>query len=104
MSGFDEHQMELAEKLVTTRVERVMSALAEKIGVEQLVTFVIERELVVINIGENNPWFQTLEVMKANGETCRCVFNQAIGSHMVIVVGQASEDHVRSCVICSASA
>lgn len=93
--------MELAGEIVVTRLKEVMSALSEKIGVEELVTFVIGREIIVTPIGENNPWFPVLSKMKKDGVNCLRVFNDAINSHMVIVVGQVTEDHVRSCPICS---
>jgi len=102
VSGFTEYQMEFAQEVAELRLGKVMAVLAERIGEQELVTFVIDGELAVMKIGENNPWFRYLQEMKAQGERCRRVWNQAIGSHMIIVIGQVAEEHVKECSICSA--
>lgn len=99
MSGFNEPEMEIAERSIRTGVEQVLKALAEQVGVEQLATFFIEGELVVTMIGENNQWNKVLEEMKVSGESSRKVFNPAINDDMIIFIGRATEDQVKKCPI-----
>ena len=79
--------MQLAETLAERRLSNVLAALSERVGEQELVAFVINKEVTITLIGEHNPWFIEMQSMKAAGKICRRVFNEKIDDHMFMIVG-----------------
>ena len=83
----------LVQQIREQRVEAILAAIAARIGKTRLMVVIIDRELIVTEISETNPFFIVLQEMEAVGESVRWVDNTRAQSGRMAVFTSLDTAH-----------